>query len=66
AASYWYKRQDLHIASLASDGQILQLARMAAESVIDADPQLCSPLHRDMVFYMTRIAGRNADWSKIS
>ncbi len=34
---------DLHIANLATDGQIIQLARRAAEKIIDADPDLSRP-----------------------
>ncbi|MDE5749933.1 MAG: ATP-dependent DNA helicase RecG, partial [Duncaniella sp.] len=34
---------DLHIANLAQDGQIVQLARDAACAVLDADPRLESP-----------------------
>ena len=31
---------DLHIASLVTDGQILDIARNAAKDILDADPQL--------------------------
>lgn len=57
---------DLHIASLATDGAILQQARFAAESVLDADAQLAAPEHRLMVRYMSTLVKRTADWSKIS
>jgi len=37
---------DLHIASLATDGPILTLARQAAEQILDADPDLSDEYHR--------------------
>ncbi|MDE6130338.1 MAG: ATP-dependent DNA helicase RecG, partial [Muribaculaceae bacterium] len=57
---------DLHIASLATDGAIMQQARQAAESVLDSDPELTSPAHRDMKRYMQSLTRRTADWSNIS
>ena len=57
---------DLHIASLATDGAIMQQARQAAESLLDADPELTSPEHSDMKRYMQSLTRRTADWSNIS
>ena len=37
---------DLHIANLATDGQVLTLARQAASEILDADPTLEQPRHR--------------------
>lgn len=57
---------DLHIASLATDGAILQQARLAAEKLLDSDPDLKMPQNSDMIRYMSTIVNRSADWSKIS
>ena len=34
---------DLHIANLATDGQLVQLARNCAEEILDADPHYPTP-----------------------
>lgn len=57
---------DLHIANLATDGQIIQLARHAAEKLIDHDPSLSLPENllfaRELAAYSKGIR----DWSRIS
>lgn len=57
---------DLHIANLATDGQIIQLARRAAEKLIDEDPNLSSPGNQ---LFARELAANSAgirDWSRIS
>ena len=39
---------DLRIASLSTDGQILEQARMVASSILEGDPQLSKPEHRGL------------------
>lgn len=57
---------DLHIANLATDGQIIQLARRAADSIISADPTLSSPENSLFARELAAMADRTRDWSKIS
>lgn len=57
---------DLHIANLATDGQIVQLARDAACEVLDADPDLTSPANALLVRQLATLNSRIRDWSKIS
>ena len=57
---------ELHIANLASDGQIIQLARQAAEELLDADPALASLDNRSFAIALSNSIKRSADWSKIS
>lgn len=56
----------LHIANLATDGQIIQLARNTAESVLDADPDLSSPDGRLLASELSMRSNRIIDWSRIS
>lgn len=57
---------DLHIANLATDGQIIQLARRAAEKLIDDDPGLSR--HENALFARELAAASKGmkDWSRIS
>ncbi|MDE6418473.1 MAG: ATP-dependent DNA helicase RecG, partial [Duncaniella sp.] len=57
---------DLHIANLAQDGQIVQLARDAACAVLDADPRLESPSGALMRAQLAKLSRRTRDWSQIS
>ncbi len=57
---------DLHIANLATDGQIVQLARDAACEVLDADPSLTSPENSLLVRQLALLSSRIKDWSRIS
>lgn len=57
---------DLHIANLATDGQIVQMARDAASDVLDADPELSSPANAVLVRQLSLLNSRVRDWSKIS
>ena len=57
---------ELHIANLAADGQIIQLARNAAEALLDDDPSLSLPENKPFAIALSNSIKRSADWSKIS
>lgn len=57
---------DLHIANLATDGIIVQMARDKAVEVLEADPALASPEGQMMRGQLARLASRTRDWSRIS
>lgn len=56
----------LHIANLASDGQIVQLARDCACAILDADPELARPDHHLLRTQLDLLTTRIHDWSRIS
>ena len=56
----------LHIANLASDGQIVQLARDCACAILDADPDLARPDHHLLRTQLDLLTTRIRDWSRIS
>lgn len=57
---------DLHIANPATDGQIIQLARNAAETLLDGDPTLAQPCNAAFRTALRDASARTADWSRIS
>lgn len=57
---------DLHIANLATDGQIIQLARDAAEALLDSDPGLTDNANTELARAIAMETARSADWSRIS
>lgn len=57
---------ELHIANLATDGQIVQMARDAACEVLDADPDLASSANALIVRQLALLSSRIQDWSRIS
>lgn len=57
---------DLHIANLATDGQIIQIARRAAEKIIDNDPTLSRPENLMFARELAASSGGILDWSRIS
>lgn len=57
---------DLHIANLATDGQLVQLARNCAEEILDADPPLSLPQHSMLLPELRRLYYRPLDLSRIS
>ncbi len=57
---------ELHIANLAADGQIIQLARNAAEVLLNDDPSLSLPENKAFAIALSNSIKRSADWSKIS
>lgn len=57
---------ELHIASLAADGQILSIAREAARSILDRDPQLSSPFNRIYLDRLAVLRQTAVNWGDIS
>ncbi|MDE5657524.1 MAG: ATP-dependent DNA helicase RecG, partial [Muribaculaceae bacterium] len=57
---------NLNIASLATDGQIVQMARDAADSLLDTDPELAQPEHTRLSKLINLIFDRKIDFSLIS
>lgn len=57
---------DLHIASLARDGQILQFARDFAREIIDKDPLLEAPQNNLLRKRLQELFSHRMDWSRIS
>ena len=57
---------ELHIANLATDGQIISQARQAAEALLDNDPEIQKPENRAFATAMRENTRRTADWSRIS
>jgi ATP-dependent DNA helicase RecG len=57
---------DLHIANLATDGQIIQLARNCADDILDADPELSRAENVVMRQQLSTLFDKKIDWSQIS
>ncbi len=57
---------DLHIANLATDGQIIQLARRAAEKLMAQDPELSLPENSLFARELAASSKGLRDWSRIS
>jgi ATP-dependent DNA helicase RecG len=57
---------NLNIANLLTDGRILEQARRAAESVLEADPLLESPQHSILVRHLEKQKRETRNWSRIS
>lgn len=57
---------DLKIANLARDGQIIQLARRAAEALLDMDADLLLPENKEFAAALSIMTNRSTDWSRIS
>lgn len=57
---------DLKIANLATDGQIISLARREAEALLDRDPAMASPAYSLLRAEMRAIFSKTIDWSMIS
>ena len=57
---------DLHIANLARDGQLVQLARDTANRILDEDPQQCKPEYAAMWQHLRDLGKSAIDWSNIS
>jgi ATP-dependent DNA helicase RecG len=57
---------DLKLANLARDGQIVQLARETASTILDEDPTLSQPQHRIMIERLRYLKRDEMDWSSIS
>ncbi len=57
---------NLHIANLATDGTIIQLARNAAEDLLDSDPTLCTQANNRIARELHTLFDRRIDLSHIS
>lgn len=57
---------DLHIASLAKDGQLLEFARNLAKEIIEKDPLLETPQNTLLRNRLNKLFGKKVDWSRIS
>ncbi len=57
---------DLRIANLAEDGQILKLARDAAEEILLDDPGLNKPGHLKLKHHLSTLLKNSQDWSVVS
>ena len=57
---------NLHIANLAQDGQIIQMARNAAEDYLRDDPQMESAWGRKMAAHIREIFDKQTNWGLIS
>ncbi len=57
---------NLRIANLASDGQIIQLARDAAEKILDTDPLLSSQTNSILLKNLRFFFDKSTNWSLIS
>lgn len=57
---------DLKIANLATDGQLLQLARDLASEILDADPDLVAEANRPLRTRLQQLFRRKIDWGMIS
>jgi ATP-dependent DNA helicase RecG len=57
---------ELHIANLATDGQIIAMARQSAEALLDDDPNLTRPDNAAFASELKAIINRTVDWSRIS
>ena len=57
---------DLHIANIARDGQLVQLARDTANRILDEDPDQCLPENARMWAHLRELNRNTIDWSNIS
>lgn len=57
---------DLHIADLAQDGQIMQLANKEAEHILTTDPNFQQPENAVIGRHFAATASRKMNWSRIS
>lgn len=57
---------NLHIANLSKDAAILQLARKAAQKILDEDPHLVQKKNRPLLDHLLTYKNKTTNWSKIS
>ena len=57
---------DLHLANLARDGQLVQLARDTATYVLDNDPEQNLPMNRLLWQQLNELSQGRENWSVIS
>ena len=57
---------DLHIANLATDGQIIQMARNTASDILDLDPDLTMQNHAILRNQLDVLFAKSINWGLIS
>lgn len=57
---------DLHVANIARDGQLVQLARDTANEILDNDPTQSRPDYAAMWHHLRDLHQNDIDWSNIS
>ena len=57
---------DLKIANLATDGRLLQTARLVAKELLERDPELSSPQYSMLLRQLQRLQRGNVNWGAIS
>jgi ATP-dependent DNA helicase RecG len=57
---------DLKIADLAQDGKMIQVARDAAISLLDRDPDLVDPFHQGVREQLEAVIKKSGSWGRIS
>ena len=57
---------ELRVANLATDGQIVQLARDTVDKILEQDPTLTAPGHSMLLPELTQLFTRKSDMSRIS
>ena len=57
---------NLHLANLARDGQLVQMARDTAAFVLDADPELQASENALLLHHLKELREKHRDWSQIS
>ncbi len=57
---------DLKIASLSTDGQVLEQARQAAINILENDPELVAPEHQMYAYQLRKLKNKAQNWAEIS
>ena len=57
---------ELKIASLSTDGQVLELARHAAIDILEQDPELKADCNQLYVYQLRKLKNQQRNWSEIS
>ena len=57
---------ELKIASLSTDGRVLELARQAAMEIVDKDPELAAPEHQIYAYQLRKLKTQQHNWAEIS
>lgn len=57
---------DLKLTNLSTDGEMIELARTAANKVLESDPDLQLPEHREIINFIRERKKGKINWSRIS
>lgn len=57
---------ELHMANLATDGQIVQITRDCVDNLLEKDPNLTAPEHQLFIAELSQLFARKTDMSRIS